>query len=78
MYVKKKHLKKRFGTTDVEGLALDMYNTFHNHTPDYSGWTPYKKWKCDPVVQSFRMAALIAAESVEYDCIGTIYYEDVV
>ena len=78
MYVRKKELRKKFGTSDVEGLALNMYNVFHSHPATNLGWTPYQKQKDDIVVQTFRMAALIDTEEIEYNDIGSIYHEDVV
>jgi hypothetical protein len=72
MKLSKKDLRKRWGTTTLDELALDMYDSFHGHRQgDRAGWTLYEK-DDDEVVQEFRKAAWIVMWSWDKK-IGSMY-----
>jgi len=59
-------LRKKFGTTDVEHLARDMYITFHGRRDvDDADWTMYGA-RNDGVLEDFRAAAVKAAKLIPY------------
>jgi hypothetical protein len=69
-------LRKQFGVSDVEGLALAMYDIFHNHDMDGEpGWTAYRNYRGDAVVEEFRNAAEFVAGMFSHGRIGSIYYK---
>ncbi len=76
--MKKKFLRRKFGKSDVEHLALAIHKEFHLDE-DFSGegWTPYKKYKGDAVVEQARQIAFYVAYNYYIDSkekgLGTVY-----
>jgi hypothetical protein len=62
--MRRSQLTEKFGATDVEHIALKLYRLFHGEDERdvEDGWTPYKKYGDDYVVQKFRnMAQMVQA-----------------
>jgi len=58
--MRRKQLDALFGQADVEEVALMLYKLFHNEVGECEpGWTPYKKYSDDYVVQKFREMAIM-------------------
>jgi hypothetical protein len=74
--IKKKELHNKWGQTDLEHLALDLYDCFHGHpTGERLGWTAYEKYN-DAVVEEFRRAARNILISWDRRIGAAYYYED--
>lgn len=73
---KRRQLKQQFGASDVEHLALAIYNEFHGGSETIYAWEDYKKYKGDEVIKAFRDAAKLVAHVIADTGIGTVYYED--
>lgn len=63
----KERVRRRFGNTDVEHVALELYRLFHGDYPyPGDGWTAYKKHRGDHVVEYFRSAAEAAIDEYAF------------
>jgi hypothetical protein len=77
--ISKKKLRRQYGMTDVEHLAMALYGTFHDD--DHASLCrPYKKHESDAVVQQFRRYALVVAKMAQHDAdyhgMGSALYEE--
>jgi hypothetical protein len=73
--VKKKF--HQFGNSDVEYLAIAIYNTLHGEPNDTEPWEPYCKRGSDVVVRQMRDMAYFVASEFAYEAktegIGTVF-----
>jgi len=70
--MRKRYLRRNYGAGTVEDLALAMYDVFHGtYKPDpyTTGWTPFKKYKGDQIIESMRLAAHADACDAYYDAV---------
>jgi hypothetical protein len=62
-------LKDKFGETDVDHIALKLYKMFHGEdTVEFGhdeGWTAYKNYKNDYVVEKFRHMGIMVQKMHE-------------
>ena len=71
---KKLLLRRQFGSTDIDHMALAMYDEFHNDgTHSQRGWVAYEPDDGDSVMADFRAAALAAYEIIRGGRVGGIY-----
>jgi len=77
MAVSKKKMHRKYGNTDVEHLARDLYTCFHQKE---WAWPLYEKAESDAVVQQFREYAVVIAKMAQHDAdchgMGSFLYRD--
>ncbi len=66
--------KKQFGNTDIDHMALAMYDEFHRDGEyGQNGWAAYEAHKENSVVADFRAAAEAAYEIIRAGRVGGVY-----